>query len=79
MTPSLPTAPQVYGVEQSAREGSPRHFRLQGGEVVQKAKRRGLSIRGIARELSIHRSTARKYMEAESPLLARARVPAGST
>ena len=33
----------------------------------QKAKRKGLSIRGIARELSIHRDTARKYMNAESP------------
>ena len=48
-------------------------------KAVQKAKRRGLSIRGIARKLGIHRSTARKYMEAESPPLARARVPAGPT
>ena len=48
-------------------------------KAVQKAKRRGVSIRGIARELGIHRSTARKYMEAESPPLARARVPVGST
>ena len=34
---------------------------------MQKAKRKGLSIRGIARELSIHRDTVRKYMNAESP------------
>ena len=27
----------------------------------------GLSIRGIARELGIHRDTAKKYMEAASP------------
>jgi hypothetical protein len=39
--------------------------------AVQKAKCRGLSIRGIARELGIRRSTARKNMEAESPPLAR--------
>ncbi|MYA17783.1 MAG: helix-turn-helix domain-containing protein [Gammaproteobacteria bacterium] len=32
-----------------------------------KAKRKGLSIRGIARELGIHRQTVRKYMDAESP------------
>ncbi len=38
-------------------------------KAVQKAKCRGLSIRGIARELGIHRSTARKYMEAERGLL----------
>ncbi len=47
--------------------------------AVQKAKRRGLSIRGVARELGIHRDTAKKYMEAVSPPKARARLPAGST
>ena len=36
-------------------------------KAVQKAKRKGLSIRGIARELSIHRDTARKYMNARKP------------
>ena len=35
--------------------------------AVQKAKRKGLSIRGIARELGIHRDTAKKYMNAKSP------------
>ena len=35
--------------------------------AVQKAKRRGLSVRGVARELGIHRDTAKKYMEALSP------------
>ena len=47
--------------------------------AVQKPKYRGLSIRGIARELGIRGSTAKKNMEAESPPLARARVPVGST
>ena len=37
--------------------------------AVQKAKRRGLSVRGVAREVGIHRDTAKKYMEAESPPL----------
>ena len=41
---------------------------------VQKAKRRGLSIRGVARELGIHRATAKKYMEAVSPPIKRDRV-----
>ena len=36
-------------------------------KAVQKAKRKGLSIRGIARELGIHRDTVKKYMNAESP------------
>ena len=39
--------------------------------AVQRAKRRGLSIRGVARELGIHRDTAKKYMEALSPPMKR--------
>ena len=42
--------------------------------AVQKAKRRGLPIRGVARELGIHRDTAKKYMEAVSPPIKRDRV-----
>ncbi len=38
-------------------------------EKVQQAKRRGLSLRAMARELGIHRNTVRKYALAESPLL----------
>ena len=41
--------------------------------AVQKAKR-GLSIRGVARELGIHRDTAKKYLEALSPPMKRDRV-----
>ena len=41
-------------------------------KAVQKAKRKGLSIRRIARELGIHRETVRKYMNAERPPMARA-------
>ena len=36
-------------------------------KAVQKAKRKGLSMRGIARELRIHRDTVKKYMHAEKP------------
>ena len=39
--------------------------------AVQKAKRKGLSMRGIARELGIHRDTVKKYINAESPPMAR--------
>ena len=38
-----------------------------------KAKRRGLSTRGIARELGIHRATVKKYMNAKSPPMTRHR------
>ena len=37
---------------------------------MQKAKRMGLTILGIAREVGIHRQTVRKYMHAESPPMA---------
>ena len=43
-------------------------------KAVQKAKRKGLSIRGIARELGIHRDTVKKYMNAESLPRARSQV-----
>ena len=43
-------------------------------KAVQKAKRKGLSIRGIARELGIHRDTVRKHMNVESPPASRARA-----
>ena len=42
--------------------------------AVQNAKRRGLSIRSVARELAIHRDTAKKYMQAESPPMKRPTV-----
>ena len=42
------------------------------GEAVQEAKTRGLSLRAIAKELRIHRETARRYALAKStPLYTR--------
>ena len=41
---------------------------------MQKAKRKGLSMRGIARELGIHRDTVKKYMNAESPPISPSRL-----
>ena len=35
--------------------------------AVQQAKLKGMSIRGMARELGIHRDTVRRYIDAESP------------
>ena len=36
-------------------------------KAVQKARRKGMSLRAIERELGIHRSTVRSYLEAGSP------------
>ena len=59
---------------ESQRRRKPTALQTARWKAVQKAKRKGLSIRGIARELGIHRDTVRKYMNAESPPMARARA-----
>ena len=46
---------------------------------MQRAKLNGQSIRGIARELGIHRDTVRRYMAAESPPMMRPRVKSGAS
>ncbi|MDE2715743.1 MAG: ISNCY family transposase [Chloroflexota bacterium] len=66
------TVPGRNGTEQVRKAVSPRRRKptpLQTARwrAVQKAKRKGLSIRGIVRELGIHRDTAKKYMNADRP------------
>ena len=46
---------------------------------MQRAKLNGLSIRGIARELGIHKDTVRRYMAVESPPMLRPRVKSGAS
>ena len=49
-------------------------------QVVQKARRKGMSLRAIERELGIHRSTIRRYLEAGRPPERQAqKVPISST
>ena len=49
-------------------------------KAVQKAQRKGMSLRAIERELGIHRSTIRNYLEAGGPPKRRSRtVPISST
>ena len=59
---------------ESQRQRKPTALQTARWKAVQKAKRKGLSIRGIARELGIHRDTVRKYMNPESPPVTRARA-----
>ena len=47
--------------------GRPTFLQRERWKAVQEAKRKGLSIRGMARELGIHRDTVRRYIDAESP------------
>ena len=57
----------------SPRQRKPTPLQTARWKAVRKAQRKGLSIRGIARELGIHRDTVKKYMNAESPPLSRGR------
>ena len=36
-------------------------------EAIQKARRKGMSLRATQRELGIHRATIKRYMDADSP------------
>ena len=58
----------------AAKRRKPTALQTARWNAVQKAKRRELSIRGVARELGIHRDTAKKYMEAVIPPTKRDRV-----
>ena len=43
-------------------------------KVIQKARRKGMSLRAIGRELGIHRGTIKKYLDAEGPPTQQSRV-----
>ena len=45
-------------------------------KAIQKARRKGISLRGIEQELGIHRATIKKYMDAEGPPTRQSRVVA---
>ena len=49
----------------SARK--PTFLQRERWKAIQKARRQGISLRAIERELGIHRSTTRKYLDAEGP------------
>ena len=49
----------------SARK--PTFLQRERWKAIQKARRKGISLRAIERELGIHRSTTRKYLDAEGP------------
>ena len=51
----------------SASPGKPAFLQRERWKAVRQAKRRGLSSRGMARELGIHRHTVGRYVDAESP------------
>ena len=48
-------------------------------KAVQKARRKGMSLRAIERELGIHRATIKKYMDAEGPPTRQSRVASSTS
>ena len=46
---------------------------MEGGKAIQKAMRKGTSLRSIERELGIYRTTIKKYLYADGPLGRRSR------
>ena len=53
----------------SASPRKPTFLQRERWKAVQQAQRSGLSVRGMARELGIHRHTVRRYIDGEGPLL----------
>ena len=70
---------EVAAMSVSARVRKPTFLQRERWKAVQEAKRKGLSIRAMARELGIHRHTVRRYIDADSPLTRRPPRPASDT
>ena len=57
----------VAAMTVSASARKPTFLQKERWKAIQEAKRRGLSIRGMAGELGIHRDTVRRYVDADNP------------
>ena len=55
------------GKPKAASPRKPTFLERERWKAIQKARRKGLSLRAIERELGIHRATVRKYLDAEGP------------
>ena len=55
------------GKPKAASPRKPTFLERERWKAIQKARRKGMSLRAIERELGIHRATARKYLDAEGP------------
>ena len=62
----------TYGVATAGRPAAtlgrkPTFLQKERWKAIQKARRKGMSLRAIERELGIHRATIKKYMDAAGP------------
>ena len=70
---------EVAAMSVYARVRKPAILHRETWKAVQEAKRNGLSIRAMARELRIHRHTLRRYIDAHSPPTRHPPRPAADT
>ena len=56
----------------------PTFLKKERWKAIQKALRKGMSLRAIERGLGIHRATIKKYMDAEGPPTRQSRVVAAT-
>ena len=64
----------VAELQVTATPRKPTFLQKERWKAVQRAKLASLLIRGMARELGIHRDTVRRYIDAESPPTRRSRA-----
>ena len=55
------------GKPKAASPRKPTFLERERWKALQKARRKGMSLRAIERELGIHRATVRKYLDADGP------------
>ena len=65
--PGAITGSTAAGKPKAASPRKPTFLERERWKAIQKARRKGMSLRAIERELGIHRATVRKYLEAEGP------------
>ena len=75
--------PDVDRVAETVRPAAtptrePTFLQKERWKAIQKARRKGMSLRAIERELGIHRATIKKYMDAEGPPSRQTRVVAAT-
>ena len=62
------------GKPAAASARKPTFLQKERWKAIRKARRKGMSLRGIERELGIHRGTIKKYLEAAGPPTRQSRV-----
>ena len=68
LIPAGDTRSHVPGSRSPRRcKGSPTDGRELGGRQFTRPRLRGVSIRGVARDLGMSRNTVRRYLEADGP------------